>query len=61
MILAFHGLYSVEMEGFIDKEQDLLYFPARASEKEGKKLTFIPYFAFANRGESDMLVWVRRA
>lgn len=61
MILAFHGLYSVEMEGFIEKEQDLLYFPAWASEKEEKKLTFIPYFAFANRGESDMLVWVRRA
>ena len=22
------------------------------------ELTYIPYFAFANRGESDMLVWV---
>ena len=23
-----------------------------------QELTYIPYFAFANRGESDMLVWV---
>jgi DUF1680 family protein len=25
------------------------------------KLKFIPSFAFANRGESDMLIWVRKA
>lgn len=33
---------------------------ARTSGAEEKTpLTFIPYYAFANRGESDMLVWVR--
>jgi DUF1680 family protein len=28
------------------------------SELESCKLTYIPYFTFANRGNSDMLVWV---
>ena len=34
------------------------------SVKRNEHLPFtarlIPYFAFANRGESDMLVWIRR-
>ena len=34
-----------------------LYRPY-AGRYEEKKLTFIPYFAFANRGESDMRVWI---
>ena len=25
---------------------------------ESKTLTYIPYYAFANRGESEMAVWV---
>ena len=57
----FHGLYSVKLEGFIDKAESALYFPACDSDREKKSLKFIPYFAFANRGESDMLVWVRKA
>ena len=34
--------------------------PYRPLEKELEpvEMTFVPYFAFANRGESDMLVWV---
>ncbi len=55
----FHGLYSIELDGFIDSEQKSLYFDAEKMCKTPKKLKFIPYFAFANRGESDMLVWVR--
>ena len=57
----FHGLYSVKLEGFIDKAESALYFPACDSDREKKSLKFKPYFAFANRGESDMLVWVRKA
>jgi DUF1680 family protein len=35
-----------------------LYRPYRPDEAECE-LTFVPYYAFANRGESEMLVWVR--
>ena len=34
---------------------------ADAYKKEKVTLTFIPYFAFANREESDMLVWINMA
>ncbi|MBQ8344762.1 MAG: glycoside hydrolase family 127 protein [Clostridia bacterium] len=57
----FHGLLSVELEGFCDKDQTALYFDAAEAELLPKQLKFIPYFSFANRGETDMLVWVRRA
>ena len=38
-------------------EGDWLYRPYRAAY-EARPLTFIPYYAFANRGENDMRVWV---
>ena len=28
------------------------------ADLQSVKLTFIPYFGFANRGESDMRVWI---
>lgn len=56
----FHGLYSIATDGFRDTEQNELYFDASLSDKTPCRLKFIPYFAFANRGESDMLVWVRK-
>ncbi len=34
-----------------------LYRPAGADEMEEVSLNFIPYYAFANRGETDMQVW----
>ena len=34
-----------------------LYQPIGTPKTE-KELTFIPYFAFANRGETEMLVWI---
>lgn len=61
LVKDFHGLYSITTDGFIDKDNSALYFPVSESVKEPKRLKFIPYFAFANRGESDMLVWVRKA
>lgn len=57
----FHGLLSIETDGFRDAEQEELYFDASLADKLPCRLKFIPYFAFANRGESDMLVWVRKA
>ena len=32
------------------------YSPASTTERE---INLIPYFAYANRGESDMQVWLR--
>lgn len=39
------------------KDNGQLY-SAQKYQKEDTELTLIPYFAFANRGESDMKVWI---
>ena len=52
------GVNTIEADGFIYERFSGLYRPYRA-DKKLIKLKFIPYFSFANRGESDMLVWVR--
>ena len=57
----FHGLYSIEIKGYRECEESRLYFPADEGERDEVTLKFIPYFSFANRGRSDMLVWVRKA
>jgi DUF1680 family protein len=56
----FTGLYSVDMKGYKETDDDRLYYDADETAYNEVTLKFIPYFAFANRGESDMLVWVRR-
>ncbi len=48
---------SIIGNGFIEEETDALYYEAN-DNKKAIPLKFIPYFAFANRGESDMIVWV---
>ncbi len=51
--------YTVRAAGFCDMPCDKLYrrySPAAILEHEIK---LIPYFAYANAGESDMLVWLR--
>ena len=58
--LDFHGLYSVILPAFRLKKADSLYFEASESAVEPTTIKCIPYFAFANRGKSDMLVWLRR-
>ena len=58
--LDFHGLYSVTLPAFRLKERASLYFDASETAIEKVNVKCIPYFAFANRGESDMLVWIRR-
>lgn len=49
-------------EGFKRKisEQESLYTPAGDEQDKKAALRLIPYFAFANRGESEMTVWIRR-
>lgn len=44
-------------KGYIEKECDDLYFDAEEN-KEEISIKLIPYFAYANRGETDMLVWI---
>ena len=56
----FHGLYSVTLPAFRLKEKASLYFDADESATEPIRIKCIPYFAFANRGKSDMQVWIRR-
>ena len=58
--LDFHGLYSVTLPAYRLQDSSALYFDASQSTTEKIKVKCIPYFAFANRGESDMLVWIRR-
>lgn len=48
----------IETDGIRYETFDGLYRPFCA-KGEKIRLKFIPYFGFANRGESDMLVWVR--
>lgn len=56
----FHGFYSISMPAYRLSKKSSLYFLANDSSDELITAKFIPYFAFANRGESDMLVWVRK-
>jgi len=58
--LDFHSLYSVTLPATRLKNNPSLYFDASKSACEPMRIKCIPYFAFANRGESDMLVWIRR-
>ncbi len=44
-------------KGFKETDSDSLYFDA-TDEYIETSLKFIPYYAYANRGETDMLVWV---
>lgn len=55
------GTFVVETDGSARDAAsfgDRLYRPVVAEESP-RRLTFIPYYAFANRGASGMLVWVR--
>ena len=48
-MLKTKGLYKVPGDHLYGRFQNL---------RQEKELTFIPYFAFANRGESEMYVWL---
>ena len=45
------------VDGYVQKESDTLYSTCPPSF-EPKKIALIPYHFFANRGESDMAVWL---
>lgn len=50
--------YKIETDGFEDGTFEGLYRTYTPDFKP-RRIKFIPYFAFANRGESDMLIWMR--
>lgn len=56
---AEYGLPVIHAEGWrlADCQENWLYRPLKDAW-ESQPLHFIPYFAFANRGESDMRVWI---
>ncbi len=57
----FHKFNSITLPAYRDKADSRLYFDLDEAENERITAKFIPYYAFANRNEGDMLVWVRRA
>lgn len=53
------GTYVLNVPGFRTKPTDALYTDIADEEKIPCSFRFIPYFAFANREETEMLVWVQ--
>ncbi len=41
-------------------QDDALYTMWQPPREESTKITLVPYYAWANRGEGEMLVWLRR-
>ncbi|MBQ7957613.1 MAG: glycoside hydrolase family 127 protein [Clostridia bacterium] len=52
------GLPVLEIKAFRRKSKKQLYYK-KTDEKEEFTAKLIPYYAFANRGESEMLVWLQ--
>lgn len=52
------GLNKLTVDGYITEASSALYRPL-ADRYTATRIHLIPYYAFANRGESDMLVWMR--
>ena len=53
------GVTAIELDGFIQPESDELYFDYSDSFTQ-QKIKLIPYYAYANRGETDMLIWLTK-
>ncbi len=60
---ALHGMIDLAVEGLAQTEDfpDALYADAGSIALRPVTARFIPYFAWANRGASDMQVWFRQA
>lgn len=53
------GAYRIEADGFRRETDSFPGLYARLEERSRPQpLRFIPYYAFANRGEDDMIVWI---
>jgi DUF1680 family protein len=58
---ALHGHIGIRVNGYrmLVEESDELYPPFGTTGEEEGEMRLIPYFAWANRGPSDMQVWLR--
>ena len=54
------GVYAAEADAFEDALSDELYYDCAKAERINRKIRMLPYFAYANHGESDMAVWLRK-
>lgn len=56
-----HKLYMLKVPGKqqVEKVQGTLYKEYELPEEKTQVLTFVPYYAWNNRGEGEMTVWVR--
>ena len=54
-----YGVSAIELDGYIKPESDELYYDYDENFVE-QKIKLIPYYAYANRGETDMLIWLTR-
>ena len=52
------GVPSLTADAVVTEDFRGLYRPVNKLEKKNVKVKFIPFFAFANRGETDMRVWL---
>lgn len=53
-----YGMNTLTVDGYLCQASHLLYRPL-IDQYTSTRLHLIPYYAFANRGKSDMLVWLR--
>lgn len=55
------GIVEVNTTGLhlVTEENDSLYSTKKVNNFVEKPLTFIPYYTWANRGENEMLIWIR--
>ena len=58
-----HGIVELSAPGLRESDEgwgDTLYDASREIRTEPVTLTWIPYYAWANRGIGEMRVWVRQ-
>ena len=53
------GVYAMKIKAYEDLPSDKLYREYSKNDVKERELRLLPYFAFANNGESDMLIWLR--
>ena len=53
------GLYSITVDGLLSAPAEGGLFQRVNNVYQKTRIRLIPYYAFANRGETDMLVWFR--
>jgi DUF1680 family protein len=53
------GQYAITVDALLSSRKDGTLFQKVDNVYEKTRVRFIPYYAFANRGETDMLVWFR--